>query len=103
MAWARMVAVAGYVRGLGGHLFDHLGPHVFKLVLQLDLFGHGHAVFSNGRGAEGFFQDDIAALGAQGYFNRVHQCIDAPEHGLPSLDVIFDFFSAHVNTFLLYL
>ena len=94
-------AVAGHVRGLGGHFLDHLGPHVLELVFQFDLFGHGDAVLGDGRGAEGLVQDDVAALGAQGDLDRVGQGIDAPEHGLPGLDVIFDFFCSHVITVLL--
>ena len=40
-------AVAGLVRGLGGHLFDHLRPHVLEPVLQFDLLGDGHAVLGD--------------------------------------------------------
>ena len=94
-------AVAGHIRGLGGHFLDHLGPHVLELVLQFDLLGHGDAVLGDGRGAEGLIQDHVAAFGSQGYLHRVGQGIDAPEHSLPGLDVIFDLFSSHVITVLL--
>jgi hypothetical protein len=39
--------VTGHVTGFAGHFFDHLGAHVFELVFQFDLLGHGDAVFGD--------------------------------------------------------
>ena len=94
-------AVAGHIRGLGGHFLNHLGPHVLELIFQFNLFGHGNPVLGDRRGAEGFFQDHVAAFGTQGYLHRLRQGIDPPQHGLPGLDVIFNLFSSHVITVLL--
>jgi len=38
-------AVTGHVVGLLGHLAHQLRTHIFKFVLELDLFGNGNAVF----------------------------------------------------------
>ena len=56
-------AVAGNVGGLRRHFAHHLGAHVLERILQLDLFGHRHAVFGDGRSAEFLFENDIAPSG----------------------------------------
>ena len=59
-------AVAGDGGGLGGDFLHHLGAHVFVGVFQLDLLGDGDAVLGDGGRAEGLFEDDVAAGGAEG-------------------------------------
>ena len=54
------------VRGLGGDFLDHLGAHVFVGIFQFDFLGDGDAVLGDGGRAEGFFEDDVAARGAEG-------------------------------------
>ena len=61
---------------------DHLGTHVFVGVFEFDFLGDGHAVFGDGRGAEGFLQNDVAALGAEGNFDRPGQFANAATHGV---------------------
>src|SRR5262249_9405667 len=60
-------AVAGDVGGFAGHLFDHLRAHVLELVFELDFLGDGDAVFGDVWRAEGFFEYDVAAFGAEGH------------------------------------
>src|SRR6185437_10266318 len=66
-------AVAGHVAGLRGDLADHAGAHVFIDVFQVDLFGHGDAVLGDGRRAEAFLQNHVAALGAERDLDRPGQ------------------------------
>ena len=70
-------AVAGDVVGLGGDFLDHLGAHVLKGVLKLDLLGDGHAVVGDQGRAELLVQNDVAALGAEGDLHGVGQLVDA--------------------------
>jgi hypothetical protein len=56
-------AVAGHVGGLRRHFAHHLGAHVLKRILQVDLFGHRHAVFGDGGPAEFLFEHDVAPAG----------------------------------------
>src|SRR5205085_2711062 len=70
-------SVASFVTGLGGHFLHHLGTHVLKLVLQLNLLGHRHAVLGDRRGAKRLVDDDVAALGAQGDLDRVGKDVHA--------------------------
>jgi hypothetical protein len=72
--------VTGDVRGLAGHFAQELRAHVFLRVLEIDLFGHGHAVLCGQRGTEFLLQDDVAALGAQGDLDGVRQLVHAAEH-----------------------
>ena len=58
-------AVAGGVAGLAGDFAHHLGAHVFVGIFQFDFLGDGHAVLGDGRGAEFFVEDDVAAFGAE--------------------------------------
>jgi hypothetical protein len=73
-------AVTRDVGGLGGDLLDHLGAHVFELVLELDRLGHGDAVLGDGRGAPGLLDDHVAALRTQGDLDRIGEDVDAVEH-----------------------
>ena len=60
--------------------------------LQLDLLGHGHAVFGDGRTAEFLLQNDVAALGSQGDLHRVRQLVDAAQNCLPGILAIYNLF-----------
>ena len=75
-------AVAGDVGGLRRDLAHHLGAHVFERILQLDLFGHRHAVFGDGRSAELLFENDIAPRGAEGHLHRFGELVDAAQDRL---------------------
>ena len=74
--------VARYVRRLACHFANHLGAHVLQAVLQLDFFGHGHAVFGDGRAAVLLLQNHVAALGPQGDLHGIRQKIDAAQNCL---------------------
>ena len=62
-------AVAGDGAGLGGDFLDHLCAHVFVGIFELDFLGDGDAVLGDGGRAEGFFQDDVSARGAERDFD----------------------------------
>ena len=70
-------AVAGHVVGLGSDFLDQLRAHVLKRVFQLHILGYRHAVVGYKRAAVLLVQHNIAALGAQGYFNGVGQRVYA--------------------------
>ncbi len=75
-------AVAGDVGGLGGDFLHHLRAHVFEVLGQLDFLGDGDAVLGDGGRAELLLDDDVAALGAEGHFDRVGEVIDAAQDRL---------------------
>ena len=78
-------AVAGDVGGLAmATSRDHLGAHVFELVLEFDFLGDRDAVLGDVGGAEGLLDDDVTALGAEGDLDRIRQGVDAVENGLSS-------------------
>ncbi len=58
-------AVARGVILLRGDFADQLGAEVLELVGKLDFLGDGHAVLGDAGGAEGFFDDDVAAFRAE--------------------------------------
>ena len=58
-------AVACYVIGLLGDLFDQLGTNLFKRVFELDLFRDRDTVVGDRGGSPLLFQHHVAALGAQ--------------------------------------
>ncbi len=68
-------AIAGnFVEFLSSGL-DEFGTNSFaEMILvgrKIDGFGNGDAVMSDGRGAVGFFDDDVLAFGAEGDFDGV--------------------------------
>ena len=73
----RRGAVAGDVAGLARHFAQHLRAHILEFIGKFDFLGDGNAVLGNARCAEGFFEHDIAAFGAQRHFDRVGENIDA--------------------------
>ena len=46
-------------------------------VVELDVFGDGHAVVGDGRRAELLVEDDVAPLRAEGDLDRVREMVDA--------------------------
>ena len=76
-------AVAGHIRGLARDFANELGAHVFIMVLELDFFCHGHAVFGDGRGAEFLVDHHVAALGAERGLYGVGQDVHASSECLP--------------------
>ena len=58
-----------------GHFVNELRAHILERVFKLDLFAHGHAVFGDGRAAEGLVDDHIAAARAERNRHGVGQLI----------------------------
>ena len=77
----RRGAVAGHVVGGGGHLAHELCTLVFKRVAQLDLTGDGHTVVGDRGGAKALVEHHVAALGAEGYLDRVSEGVDPALQG----------------------
>ena len=80
---------------LRGDLAHHLRAHILELVLKLDLLRHRHAVLGDARGAEGFLEHDVAALGAERHLDRIGQDVDAVEHALAGVLPKFYFLGSH--------
>jgi hypothetical protein len=78
-------AVAGYVGGLRRHFAHHLGAHVLERILELDFLGYGDAVFGDGGRTEFLFDDDVAALGAEGHFDSLRENIHAAQNRLAGI------------------
>ena len=55
-------SVTRRVAGLAGDFADELSTHVLVRILELDFLGDGHAVLGDGRGAELFVENGVAAL-----------------------------------------
>jgi hypothetical protein len=90
--------VTGHIGGLGSDLFHHLGAHVLEFILHLDFLGNGDAVLGDGRGAEGFLDQYVAALGAKGHFYRISQFVDAGEDFLTAFHAEFNVFCCHFTS-----
>src|SRR5262249_18897301 len=88
-------AVAGDVGGLARDLAHHLGAHVLELVLELDLLGDGDAVLGDPRGAEGFLQHHVAALGAERHPYGIGENVDAAQHLVAGIGREFYFLGCH--------
>src|SRR6266496_3738405 len=93
-------AVACLVGGLGRDLAHHLSAHVLKLVVEFDLLGDGHAVLADARRAKGFFEHDVAALGAQRHPHSIGKDIDAAQHLIAGVSREFDFLGSHIRFLL---
>src|ERR1017187_2268004 len=85
-------AVAGHIGSLGSHFAHHLCAHVLQRIFQLDLFGHRHTVFGDVGAAEFLLQNDIAAFGAERYFNGVGQLVDAAQNRLTGILCVYNLF-----------
>src|SRR5208337_210519 len=88
-------AVTGGVVGLRGDLAEHLRAHVLELVGKLDLLGDGDAVLGDARGAVALLENDVAALGAERYLDRVGEDVDPPKHALARVLRKPDFLGGH--------
>jgi hypothetical protein len=75
-------AVTGGVVGLRGDFAHHLRAHILELVLKLDLLGNGDAVLGDAGRAEAFFNDDVAALGAERHLDGIGKNIDPAQHAI---------------------
>ena len=75
-------------------LRDH-AAHILVLVFQLDFLGDRDAVLGDGRRAEGFLQDDIAALGSERHLDGASQFGDAPAKTVAGFLVKSDLFRSH--------
>ena len=73
-------AVAGDIGRFRRDFVHELGAHVFEAVFEFDFLAHGHAVFGDGRAAERFVDDDVAAGGAHRNSDGVRQFLDALKH-----------------------
>ena len=73
-------AVAGDVRGLRGDFVDELGAHVLEAIFQLDFLADGDAVLGDGRAAERFVDDHVAAGRAHRDGHGVGQLLHALQH-----------------------
>src|SRR6185437_633478 len=83
-------AVASDVGSFGSHFADHLRAGVFQSIFEFDFFGYGYAVFGDGGRTEFLFDYDVAAFGAESYFNGVGQNVHAAEDRLPRLFSVYD-------------
>src|SRR6266487_3958724 len=90
-------AVPGNIRSFRGDFLHHLRAHVLELVLQLDFLGNRHAVLGHGRGTEGALQHHVAALGAEGYLDRIGEDIDPGEQLVPRRLMKTYVFSRHCS------
>ena len=88
-------AVAGGVVLLGGDFAHQLGAEVLELVGKFDFLGDGHAVLGDARRAEGFFDDDVAALRAERDFHRIVENFDAAQDAVARVGGETDVFGSH--------
>ena len=73
----RRGAITSHVGGLAGDLLHHLRPHIFELVRQFDLAGHGHAVLGHGRRTKALLQNHVPPTGTEGHPYRLGQLAHA--------------------------
>jgi hypothetical protein len=78
-------AVAGNVVGLTGGFFDELRTQVFIRVVELDVFGDGHAVFRHFGRAPALIEHRIAAAGAERAADGSGELGDARQQRLPAV------------------
>jgi hypothetical protein len=58
-------------------------------------FGDGHAILGDARGAEGFFDDDVAALRAERHLHGVVKDFDAAQDAVARVGREANVFSGH--------
>ena len=88
-------AVAGGVGGLRSNLAHHLRAHVLERILQFDFLGDGDAVLGDGRAAELFLENDVAAAGAKRHLHGISQLVDAAQNRLTGIFAINNLFCCH--------
>ena len=89
--------VAGHIVGSGGGLLEHLGAHVREVILELDLFGHGHAIMRDGRCAPFLIDGHVAAARAHGHLDRVGQSVDTGLELSTRVGVVDELLCRHVG------
>ena len=72
-------AVSSDVGGLGRNLIDEFGTHVFKRILQINLFAHCHAVLCDSRATERLVDDDIATCRSHSHSHGTGQFLNTLE------------------------
>jgi len=90
-------AVARTVRCLRGDLLDQLGAHVFELILELNLFCHGHPVLCHCGRAPALFNHHIAAARSERYLDRVCQNIHTLEKFLAGRNIECNHLCCHMD------
>src|SRR4029453_17392356 len=80
------------------HLAQHLGAHIFELVLKLDFLGDGNAVLGDARCAIAFVDDDVAALRPQSHLDGVGEDVDALQNPLARIAREFHVLGCHLAT-----
>ena len=80
---------------LGGHFAHQLSAKIFKPIGELDLLGDGDAVLGNARGAIGFLDHDISALGAERHLHGIIQNFDATQNTVACISGETDIFGGH--------
>ena len=75
--------VARDVGSLGSDFAHELGAHVFIRILKLDLLGHSHTVFGDGRATEFLVENNVAAARSEGRLNGAREFLDAAEKRMP--------------------
>ncbi len=89
-------AVAGDGAGLAGDFLDHLRAHVFVGVFQLDFLGDGDAVLGDGGRAEGFFEHDVSAGGAERDFDGAGEFLHAAKNRFAGFLIKCNSFCCHL-------
>ena len=64
--------------------------------------GHRHAVFGDGRAAEFFLENHVAALGAERHLHRIGQLVDAAQNRLTGIFAINNLFCCHIVSFRIF-
>ena len=83
-------SVTGNVGCFAGDFADHLRANILKAVLEIDLFRNGDAVLGDRGRSELLLDDYVATSGAESYFHRVCQQVDAAQDRLPRLFSMYD-------------
>ena len=86
-------AVAGNVIGLGRNLFDQLGAHVLKGVIQFNFLSNGDAVICDERCAELLVQNNIASLRSECYLNGIGKFVNTGLKCFASILAVTNIFS----------
>ena len=90
-------AVARFVAGARCDFAHHLRAHVFEVVVEFEFTGDRDAVLGDARGAIGFVDQHVAALGSQGDFDGVGENVDAIQHALARIASESDVFGGHMG------
>ena len=78
-------AVAGHVAGLRSDFLHQLSADILHRILQLNLFGHRHAILGDGGRTELLLNDNVSALGSECRLDGVRQCVHAAQDRLTGI------------------